>query len=226
MPSQDVAAGRSASLIIERLCGRLCTAATARLANLSLQTGRFPARFRSAQELLLLKQVELDRSLPANYRPISSLSTVSKMLERLVLAHLRLYLSGSTNLASGSQLTGRGIRPRRRYSTSWTTYTPWPRTRGHPTDWPRPVSSLRCSLTLYTDTAAADRVWRVWNSTFLDSVTPPRSNAVRQAGTATGNSHQARRRSTSEFGTWTLPPSVPAHVLLTTGSGSCITGSS
>jgi len=41
------------------------------LANLSLQTGKFPARFKSAQVLPLLKKAGLDRSLPVNYRPIS-----------------------------------------------------------------------------------------------------------------------------------------------------------
>ena len=50
------------------------------LANLSLQTGKFPARFKSAQVLPLLKKPGLDRSLPVNYRPISNLSTVSKVL--------------------------------------------------------------------------------------------------------------------------------------------------
>jgi len=35
--------------------------------NLSLQTGKFPARFKSAQVLPLLKKAGLDRSLPVNY---------------------------------------------------------------------------------------------------------------------------------------------------------------
>ena len=49
--------------------------------------------------LLLLKKAGLDSSLPANYRPISNLSTVSKVLERLVLARLRLHLLGSANFS-------------------------------------------------------------------------------------------------------------------------------
>ena len=53
--------------------------AITRLTNLSLQSGRYPKRFKSAQVLLLLKKAGLDR--PANYRPISNLSTVSKALE-------------------------------------------------------------------------------------------------------------------------------------------------
>jgi len=69
------------------------------LANLSLQTGKFPARLKSAQVLPLLKITGLDRSLPVNYRPISNLSTVSKVLERLVLAGLRPHLTNSTNFS-------------------------------------------------------------------------------------------------------------------------------
>jgi len=69
------------------------------LANLSLQTGKFPARFKSAQVLPLLKKAGLDRSLPVNYRPILNLSTVSKVLERLVLARLCPHLTNYTNFS-------------------------------------------------------------------------------------------------------------------------------
>jgi len=48
--------------------------------------------------LPLLKKAGLDRSLPVNYRPISNLSTVSKVLERLVLARLRSHLTNSENI--------------------------------------------------------------------------------------------------------------------------------
>jgi len=41
----------------------------------------------------------LDRSSPENYRPISNLSTVSKILERLVLTRLRPHLLESTNFS-------------------------------------------------------------------------------------------------------------------------------
>jgi len=47
------------------------------LANLSMQTGKFPARYKRAQVLPLLKKTVLDSSSPTNYRPISNLSTVS-----------------------------------------------------------------------------------------------------------------------------------------------------
>jgi len=49
--------------------------------------------------LPLLKKSGLDRSLPVNYRPISNLSTASKVLERLVLARLRPHLTNSKNFS-------------------------------------------------------------------------------------------------------------------------------
>jgi len=49
--------------------------------------------------LPLLKKARLDSSQPANYRPISNLPTVSKVLERLVLAHLRPHLFSSANFS-------------------------------------------------------------------------------------------------------------------------------
>jgi len=82
-----------------KLCTHVFTPATARLANLSLQTGKFPARYKRAQVLPLLKKAGLDSSQPANYRPISNLPTLSEVLERLVLARLRPHLLSSANFS-------------------------------------------------------------------------------------------------------------------------------
>jgi len=51
------------------------------------------------QVLPLLKKAGLDSSQPANYRPISNLPTMSKVLERLVLARLRPHLLSSPNFS-------------------------------------------------------------------------------------------------------------------------------
>jgi len=80
-------------------CAEFFAPAIITLANLSLQTGKFPARFKSAQVLPLLKKAGLDRLLPVNYRPISNLSTVSKVLERLLLARLRPNLTNPKNFS-------------------------------------------------------------------------------------------------------------------------------
>jgi len=84
-------------------CADVFAPVISRLANMSLQAGTFPARFKSARVLPLLKKAGLDRPSPANYRPISNLSTVSKtvskILERLMQSHLRPHLMSSTNFS-------------------------------------------------------------------------------------------------------------------------------
>jgi len=80
-------------------CADVFTPVITRLANMSLQAGTFPARYKFAQVLPLLKKAGLNRSSPINYRPISNLSTVSKVLERLVQARLRPHLMSSTNFS-------------------------------------------------------------------------------------------------------------------------------
>ena len=94
----------------------------ARLANLSFQTGTFPSCFKRAQVLPLLKKSGLDISSPGNYRPISNLSTVSKILERLVLTRLRPQLLSSTNFST-SRRTGPGTRRKLHYWKSSTAST-------------------------------------------------------------------------------------------------------
>jgi len=64
-----------------------------------MQTGKFPASYKRAQVLPLLKKAGLDSSSPGNNRPISNLSTVSKVLERLALTRLRPHLLGSANFS-------------------------------------------------------------------------------------------------------------------------------
>ena len=68
-----------------------------RLANLSFHEGQFPSCFKTAQVLPLLKKAGADRADPANYRPISNLWTISKVLERLALMQLRPHLLSSNN---------------------------------------------------------------------------------------------------------------------------------
>ena len=70
-----------------------------KLANLSFSTGVFPSTFKSAQVLPLLKKPSLDPSSPANYRPISNLSTMSKLLERLILPRIRPHITNSPNFS-------------------------------------------------------------------------------------------------------------------------------
>ena len=55
-----------------------------KLTNMSFSQAILPAFFKTAQVLPLLKKGDLDPTIFSNYRPISNLSTISKIIERLV----------------------------------------------------------------------------------------------------------------------------------------------
>jgi len=77
------------------------------LFNRSLSKGQFPAIFKDAFITPALKKPGLDAADVSSYRPISNLSVLSKLLERLVARQLMHYLS-STNLLPSLQS---GFRP-------------------------------------------------------------------------------------------------------------------
>jgi hypothetical protein len=52
---------------------------------LSFKEGLFPAQFKIASVTPLLKK-ELNRAVFANYRPISNLNTISKIIEQIVMS--------------------------------------------------------------------------------------------------------------------------------------------
>lgn len=80
-----------------RSCTDVFAPVIAHLANLSFASGQFPSIYKTAQVLPLLKKQGLDHSNPVNYRPISNLSTISKIIERLALSQLRPHLLASKN---------------------------------------------------------------------------------------------------------------------------------
>ena len=63
------------------------------LANLSFKQGTFPSKFKLALVSPLLKKPGLPKSDLANFRPISNLNTIGKILERLALACLLPHIS-------------------------------------------------------------------------------------------------------------------------------------
>ena len=65
------------------------------LANLSFTQGTFPSKFKLALISPLLKKPGLPKSDLANFRPISNLNTIGKILERLALARLLPHISTS-----------------------------------------------------------------------------------------------------------------------------------
>ena len=61
----------------------------------SLFTGRFPTEFKEAIVHPLLKKSGLDSTKKKNYRPVSNLSFLSKLLERVAQARLEVFLDSS-----------------------------------------------------------------------------------------------------------------------------------
>ena len=79
-----------------RECSSVFAPVIARLANLAFIEGAFPDNLKSAIVSPLLKKPWLEKSEPANYRPISNLNTIGKLLERLVLVRLQPHINGSS----------------------------------------------------------------------------------------------------------------------------------
>ena len=66
-----------------------------RLVTLSFTEGCFPTRYKTASVTPLLKKTGLDRDNSANYRPISNLHTISKLLERILMSRLIAHVERS-----------------------------------------------------------------------------------------------------------------------------------
>ena len=73
-----------------------------KIINQSLSSGYFPAHFKEASVRPLLKKPHLDAEVFSNYRPISRLSFVSKLIERAVVSQIQNYLN-ENNLYSSAQ---------------------------------------------------------------------------------------------------------------------------
>ena len=68
-----------------------------KLTNLSFSQAILPASFKTAQVFSSLKKGNLDPTISSNYRPISNLSTISKIIERLVHSRITSHVSSSPN---------------------------------------------------------------------------------------------------------------------------------
>jgi len=82
MPSKSSSLDVLPSMLL-RSCANVFAQVITTLANLSLQSGRFPSCYKKSQMLPLLKKPGLDSSSSANYRSISNLSAVFNVLEML-----------------------------------------------------------------------------------------------------------------------------------------------
>jgi len=73
-------------------CSNVFSELICNLANLSFAEGIFPNSFKLANVTPRLKKAGLDTSVSANYRPISNLNNISKILERLYLSVLQPHI--------------------------------------------------------------------------------------------------------------------------------------
>ena len=81
-------------------CSDLFAPIVATLANKSFNQGNFPACFKSAQVKPILKKKGLDETNLSNYRPISNLNTISKIIEKLFLTRLQKHVAETGNFNS------------------------------------------------------------------------------------------------------------------------------
>ena len=65
------------------------------IVNNSLQSGNFPKALKTAVIKPLLKKRSLDTSIINNYRPISNLPFISKIIEKVVLQQLNHFLAST-----------------------------------------------------------------------------------------------------------------------------------
>ena len=80
-----------------KLCLSVFSEIIARLANLSFSEGILPTMFKSAAVTPLLKKPSLDPDNPANYRPISNLNNISKIIDHLFLSQFYPHVTSSPN---------------------------------------------------------------------------------------------------------------------------------
>ena len=78
--------------LLKQCCHILAPVIT-NIVNLSLSTGEFPSQFKHAIVTPLIKKPSLDRESLSNYRPISNLSFISKLTERVIKDRLHEHLS-------------------------------------------------------------------------------------------------------------------------------------
>jgi len=82
---------------IIKSCSDVFVPLIAHLAKLSFIEGKFPSRYKTPSVTPLLKKKKLDPDVASNYRHISNLHTISKMLERLFMARMRPHVESCAN---------------------------------------------------------------------------------------------------------------------------------
>jgi len=82
---------------IIKQCSPVFSDFIAYIANLSFSQGTFKSKFKHASVTPLLKKPGLNPSVSTNFRPISNLNNITKILERLFLTRLQPHIALSSN---------------------------------------------------------------------------------------------------------------------------------
>jgi len=82
---------------IIKQCSPVLSDLSAYMANLSFSQGTFPSKFNHASVTPLLKKPGFDPSVSANFRPVSNLNNISKILESLFLTRLQQHIALTPN---------------------------------------------------------------------------------------------------------------------------------
>ena len=115
-PNKAIGLDKISARLLKCAAHSICCSIT-RLLNLSIQSGKFPEIWKCSKVSALFKSG--NRTNPSNYRPISILPTLSKILEKAVRSQLYEYLN-SNNLLSDKQF---GFRPKRSTVTALSSFT-------------------------------------------------------------------------------------------------------
>ena len=78
-------------------CSMVFSEIISNFVNLSISQGAFPLKFKLAQVTPLLKKPGFDKNTFSNYRPISNLNNMSKLLERLILSRIQYHTTSFCN---------------------------------------------------------------------------------------------------------------------------------
>src|SRR6218665_811572 len=80
-------------------CSDVFSNLIAHLANFSFAEGCIPSYFKSALVTPLLKKPNLDPGNLSNFRPISNINNISKIIERLFLTRIKNHITSSPNFS-------------------------------------------------------------------------------------------------------------------------------
>lgn len=99
LPDKSSAADPIPTSVLKDCAGELAPF-VAHLFNTSVATGQFPAAYKTAFLTPIVKKAGLDVEDVRSYRPISNLTVVSKVMERLIVRRLSDYISAANLLPS------------------------------------------------------------------------------------------------------------------------------